>query len=79
MKGLALAGLLALLLGACATGAEPAAVPSPLEREVLRLADELEHTHPNLFQEVSRGRFRAEATELARRASELPVTSSSSG
>ncbi len=70
MKRLALAVSLALVLGACAAGAEPAAV-SPLEQEVLRLADELERTHPNLFHQVSRQRFRAEATDLARKAPEL--------
>ena len=72
MRRLALAvPLLAFVVGACAAGAEPEAAPSPLEREVLRLADELERTHPKLFHEVSRERFRAEATDLARNAAEL--------
>ena len=66
-----LTGAVLLALGGCASGAEPASVPSPLEREVLRLAAELERIHPNLYHAVTRERFRAEATALARKASGL--------
>ena len=44
---------------------EPAAAPTPLQREIRGLARTMEETHPDLFHDVSRARFRAEAAKLA--------------
>ncbi len=61
---------IALALAGCASGAEPAS-PTPLELEILALADAMEQTHPNLFHFVSRATFRTQAENLAARAPEL--------
>ena len=61
---------IALALVGCASGAEPAS-PTPVELEILALADSMERAHPNLFHSVSRATFRTEAESLAARASEL--------
>jgi hypothetical protein len=62
----------ALVLAAFAgCAAKDAAAPTPLQREILSLADSMERFHPDLFHAVSRERFRREAEELASRSSEL--------
>ena len=45
--------------------------PTPLEREILTLADSMERIHPDLFHAVSRTRFRKEAESLASRSPDL--------
>jgi hypothetical protein len=61
--------VLVLLTAQAATAADP---QSPgLRREVTELAASMERYHPDLFHAVSRGRFRAEAAALARRAPSL--------
>ena len=60
-----LATLVVLLLAGCAAVSEPAAAPTPLQREISGLARTMEETHPDLFHDVSRARFRAVAAKLA--------------
>ena len=68
MRWVTVALVLAALAG-CA--AKDAAAPTPLEREILSLADSMERIHPDLFHSVSRERFRGEANDLASRSSGL--------
>ena len=63
--------LAALLFAGCAGDAQPAAAPTPLQREISGLARTMEETHPDLFHDVSRARFRAEAAKLAADAPDL--------
>ena len=62
--------VLALLLAGCAGTDEPAA-QSPLQRELSELAETMEASHPDLFHDVSRETFRAEAAKLSRAAPAL--------
>ena len=62
--------ILALLLGGCGGGDEPQAL-TPLQQELRALADTMESTHPDLFHDVPRATFRAQAAELADQAPEL--------
>lgn len=70
MRWIAKALVVTLLLGGCASSAETAA-PTPLEREILALADSMEQIHPALFHAVPRATFRTEARRLAAAAAEL--------
>lgn len=63
--------LLVFACSACASSSAEPAAPSPLERQILALADRMEELHPNLFAVVPRERFRADAEELARRSEGL--------
>ncbi len=54
-----------------ATGTAAVAATSPVARDVLSLATEMERTHPALYATTPRPRFRAEAASLARRAPSL--------
>ena len=62
--------ILALLLAGCAGADEPQS-PTPLQQELRSLADTMESTHPDLFHDVPRATFRAQAAELADAAPEL--------
>ena len=59
--------VLALLLAGCAGTDEPRP-PSPLQRELSELAETMQASHPDLFHDVSRETFRAEAAKLSRTA-----------
>jgi hypothetical protein len=61
---------LALALAGC-SGDDRPDVPTPLQRELSELAETMEVTHPDLFHDVSRATFRAEAAKLAEAAPEL--------
>ena len=56
--------VLALLLAGCA-GSEDPRPPTPLQRELSELAETMEVTHPDLFHDVPRETFRAEAAKLS--------------
>jgi hypothetical protein len=60
----------ALLLAGCAGGDDPRS-PTPLQRELRELAETMEVTHPDLFHDVPRATFRAEAAKLAEAAPRL--------
>jgi len=62
--------VLALLLAGCA-GSDDRRPPTPLQRELSELAETMEVSHPDLFHDVPRATFRAEAAELADTAPEL--------
>jgi len=62
--------VLAVLLAGCAGSDEPRP-PTPLQRELSELAETMEVSHPDLFHDVSRETFRAEAAKLARDAPKL--------
>jgi hypothetical protein len=62
--------VVALLLAGCAGDGDPEP-PTPLQREVRHLAERMEALHPDLFHDVSRETFRAEAEELADAVPEL--------
>ncbi len=62
--------VLALLLAGCAGTDEPRP-PTPLQRELSELAETMEASHPDLFHDVSRETFRAEAAKLSRSAPDL--------
>ena len=62
--------VLALLLAGCA-GSDDPRPPTPLQRELSELAETMEVTHPDLFHDVPRATFRAEAAKLADAAPEL--------
>jgi hypothetical protein len=62
--------LLALALAGCGGGDEPAA-PTPLQRELRALPDEMAALHPEVDHEVPLKELRAEANELAARAPDL--------
>ena len=62
--------LAGLVLAGCGSSAEPAA-PTPLQREIVGLAESMERIHPDLFHSVSRKRFRSEAESLASRSGGL--------
>ena len=62
--------VLALLLAGCA-GSDDPQPPTPLQRELSELAETMEVTHPDLFHDVPRATFRAEAAKLANAAPEL--------
>jgi hypothetical protein len=62
---------LTLVLAGCSGGDGEPAGPTPLEREIGGFADTMERLHPDLFHDVSRARFRAEAQRLADASSEL--------
>jgi hypothetical protein len=62
--------VLALLLAGCAGTDEPRP-PTPLQRELSELAETMEVSHPDLFHDVPRATFRAEAAKLADAAPEL--------
>ena len=55
--------VLALLLAGCA-GSDDPRPPTPLQRELSELAETMEVTHPDLFHDVPRATFRAEAAKL---------------
>ena len=59
-----------VLVTGCAGDDEPAP-PTPLQQELRSLADTMESTHPELFHDVPRATFRAQAAELAETAPEL--------
>jgi hypothetical protein len=63
----AAAAALALALVGCAGAAEPAA-PTPLQREITGLVEELARIHPDVDHEVPLAELRAEASALAERA-----------
>src|SRR5688500_8152475 len=67
---IALFALGIVLAAGCASSAEPAA-PTPLEREILMLADSMERIHPDLFHAVPRATFRTQAERLAADAPDL--------
>jgi hypothetical protein len=67
---LVLAVALALAITGCAGDDRPD-VPTPLQRELRSLAETMESTHPDLFHDVPRATFRAEAAKLADAAPEL--------
>jgi hypothetical protein len=69
MRALAVAGL-ALALAGCA-GDEKQAAPTPLQREISGLVDDLVAFHPDVDHQVPLRELRAEANELAARAPEL--------
>ena len=54
----------ALALAGC-SGDDRSDVPTPLQRELSELAKTMEVTHPDLFHDVRRATFRAEAARLA--------------
>ena len=56
-----------LLLAGCAGGSE-AAAPSPLQREITGLVEEMARLHPDVDHEVPLAELRAEAADLAARA-----------
>ena len=62
--------VLALLLAGCA-GSDDPRPPTPLQRELSELAETMEVTHPDLFHDVPRATFRAEAAKLVDTAPEL--------
>jgi len=62
--------VLAVLLAGCAGSDEPRP-PTPLQRELSELAETMEVSHPDLFHDVSRETFRAEAAKLSRDAPKL--------
>ena len=59
--------VLALLAAGCAHAAESGA-PSPLQREITHLVEEMARLHPDVDHEVPLAQLRAEAAELAERA-----------
>lgn len=61
---------LGLLLAGCASGSE-AAAPTPLQREVTWLAEELARLHPDVDHQRPLAELRAQAAELAERAPSL--------
>ncbi|MGZ8782344.1 MAG: hypothetical protein ACXWZB_02475 [Gaiellaceae bacterium] len=65
-----LIAVLALVLAGCAGDDEPRP-PTPLQREIRELAETMEATHPDLFHQVPRATFRAEATKLVDSAPKL--------
>ncbi len=69
-RGMRRIAVLALLLAGCAGGDDPQP-PTPLQRELRSLAETMETTHPDLFHDVSRSEFRAEAKRLADAAPQL--------
>ncbi len=62
--------VLALLLAGCA-GSDDPRPPTPLQLELRELAETMEVTHPDLFHDVPRATFRAEAAKLSDAAPEL--------
>jgi len=62
--------VLAVLLAGCAGSDEPRP-PTPLQHELRELAETMEVTHPDLFHDVPRATFRAEAAKLADAAPDL--------
>ena len=60
----------ALLLAGCAAGDDPRP-PTALQRELSELAETMEASHPDLFHDVPRATFRAEAAKLSDAAPEL--------
>ena len=62
--------VLALLLAGCA-GRDDPQPPTPLQQELRSLAETMEATHPDLFHDVPRATFRAQAAELAESAPDL--------
>ena len=58
--------VLALLFAGCAGSGDPRP-PTPLQHELSELAETMESTHPDLFHDVPRATFRAQAAELRRR------------
>jgi hypothetical protein len=59
--------VLALLAAGCARAADSGA-PSPLQREITHLVEEMARLHPDVDHEVPLAQLRAEAAELAERA-----------
>jgi hypothetical protein len=59
------AAVVAGAVAGCAGGEEEPPAPTPLQRELRQLAREMESHHPDLFHDVSRATFRAEAAKLA--------------
>ena len=62
--------VLIIILAGCG-GENETEPPTPLEREILSLADSMEEIHPQLFHDVPRAAFRAQAESLAERSSDL--------
>jgi hypothetical protein len=58
---------LAVVVVGCAGAAQPAA-PTPLQREIARLVEEMARIHPEVDHEVALPELRAEAADLAARA-----------
>ena len=65
-----LPALAALLLAGCTAGSE-AAAPTPQQREIMHLVDELVRLHPDVDHQVPLARLRADAAALAVRAPSL--------
>ena len=64
--------LVALALAGCAASAEPeAAAPTPLQREITGLVDQMARLHPDVDHEVPLPELRAEAADLAERAPQI--------
>jgi hypothetical protein len=57
-----------LLLAGCAGGSEAAQAPTPLQREITGLVDQMARLHPDVDHEVPLADLRAEAADLAERA-----------
>jgi hypothetical protein len=67
-----LAASLALALGGCAASSTPdAAAPTPLQREITALVEQMARLHPEVDHEVPLAELRAEAARLAERAPRL--------
>jgi hypothetical protein len=64
VKALRVAVLITLVVAGCG-GDDESNRSTPLQLELLELADSMEETHPDLFHDVARAKFRAQARQLA--------------